>query len=105
MATRSSEIVETGSREQTVTRIPLPPPAMNPNDLTSSEKTVSQFFSESGALKPKVLWTLSKIYGHCSCNSNENIVKIFPAVSGQVAPKFTRASRRTSYLCVFGTAE
>lgn len=80
-ATRSSENADTGSREDTVMSIP-PPPTMNPNDVTSG-KTVCKIFSKKDVLKPEVLWSLSKNYGHYPYNSNENIEKIFCTVSGQ----------------------
>lgn len=83
-----------------------PPPAVNPSDVTSSGKTVSQFYCKSDVLKPEVLWTSSKYYGCCSYNSNEKIDKINRAVSEQpssckVYPRF----KEDILSCVLGTAE
>ena len=56
VATRSSGVVDTGSREDSVMGIPAPL-SMNPSDLTSSGKMVSQFFNKSDVLQPKIPWT------------------------------------------------
>lgn len=105
VATRSGANVDTGSRVDTVMSIP-PPPAVNPSDVTSSGKMVSQFYSKSDVLKSEVLWTSSKYRGRCSYNSNENIDKINRAVSDQpssckVYPRF----KEDIFSCVLGTAE